>query len=102
MKERIKSIKPSPNKGKKYRAEVYSNETKRTRFIDFGAADYQQYKDSTPLRKYASKNHGDLQRRKNYFTRHSGVPTKQAAIRKEKRKSNGKYNAKILSHVYLW
>jgi len=34
--------------------------------------------------------------------RHSGVKSRAAAIRKEKRKSDGYYNPKILSHVYLW
>ena len=37
---------------------------------------------------------------RNYFNRHSGTPIDKA-IEKEK-KSNGYYNAKILSHEYLW
>ena len=101
-KEKLKSIIVSPNKNKKYRAEIYDPQTKRTRHIDFGARDYEQYKDSTKLKKYSFKNHGDKKRRDNYFSRHSGIKNKKEAIAKEWRKSNGKYNAKILSHQYLW
>ena len=100
--ERLRSIKVSPRKGKKYRAEVYNPETKKVRNIDFGAKDYQQYKDSTRLKKYRSKNHGNPKRRNNYFSRHSGVKSKRAALNKEWSKSKGKFNAKILSHQYLW
>jgi hypothetical protein len=100
--ERLRSIKVSPRKGKKYRAEVYNPGTKKTRNIDFGAKDYQQYKDSTRLKKYRSKNHGDKKRRDNYFSRHSGVKSKRKALNKEWSKSKGKFNAKILSHQYLW
>ncbi len=100
--ERIKSIKVSPNKNKKYRAEVYNKKTKKTRNIDFGARSYEQFKDSTKIKKYRSKNHKDSKRRKNYFSRHSGVKTKTKALKKEWKKSRGKYNAKILSHKYLW
>jgi hypothetical protein len=102
IRERIKSIKVSPNKNKKYRAEIYNPKTKTTRNIDFGARDYEQFKDSTKIKKYRSKNHGDRKRRNNYFSRHSGVKGKTEALKKEWKKSKGKYNAKILSHKYLW
>jgi len=102
MKERIKSIKVSPKKNKKYRATVSNNKTKKLRDIDFGARDYQQYKDSTKLKKYKSKNHGDKKRKDNYYSRHSGTKLKSKALKKEWSKSKGKYNAKILSHTYLW
>jgi len=95
MKERIKSIKVSPNPKKKYRATLTNGRT-----IDFGARGYAQYKDQ--IGKYASKDHGDRARRSRYFKRHSGVSSKAVALAKEKRKSNGKYNAKILSHEKLW
>jgi hypothetical protein len=74
----------------------------RERWIHFGDNRYEQYKDSTPLKLYSHLNHGDKVRRRNYFIRHSKVPTKKEAIEKELRKSNGKINAKILSHMYLW
>ena len=72
------------------------------RKIHFGASDYEQFKDSTSVGKYSHKNHGDSQRRKSYFSRHSGEQFKGRAIEKEFKKSNGKYTAKILSHIYLW
>ena len=72
------------------------------RKIHFGASDYEQFKDSTGVGKYSSKNHGDSKRRKSYFLRHSGVQFKKDAVKKEVKKSNGKYTAKILSHLFLW
>ena len=94
-KEKIKSIKVSTRKNKKYMAILNTN-----RVIHFGDKRYQQYFDK--LKKYSKKNHLDKSRRRNYFLRHSGVPTKSKALKKEFTKSNGKYNAKILSHEYLW
>jgi len=102
MKERIIKFEKSPNKLKKYRAYVSNIKTGKVRMIDFGAKGYEQYKDRTPLQLYASKNHGDITRMRNYFNRHSGTPIRSKAIEKEKLKSGGLYNAKILSHVYLW
>lgn len=99
--ERLLSIKKSPKRDKKYVATVRTPEG-RERVIHFGARDYEQYRDSTPLRAFASKNHGDPKRRENYFRRHSGTTKKAEALRREWRKSNGRYNAKILSHQYLW
>lgn len=39
---------------------------------------------------------------RNYFSRHSGTSNREDAIRKEKEKSGGLYNPKILSHELLW
>lgn len=97
----VKIIKPT-RKGKKYTAIIRNKKTKKERKISFGAINYPQFKDSTPLKLYTSKNHGDPKRRKNYFTRHSGVGTKAKALKKEIENSNGLYNAKILSHKFLW
>ena len=97
----VKIIKPT-RKGKKYTAIVRNKKTKKERKISFGQLGYEQFRDSTPLKLYSSKDHGDPKRKKNYFTRHSGVPTKAKAIKKEIEKSGGKYNAKILSHRFLW
>ena len=102
MEEVIVKIIKSTRKGKKYTAIVRDKKTKKERKISFGAIGYEQFRDSTPLGLYTSKNHGDPKRKKNYFTRHSGVPTKAKAIKKEIEKSGGKYNAKILSHRFLW
>lgn len=100
--ERLIKIVPSRAKGKKYTAFVKNKSTGKTRKINFGARNYQQYKDSTKLKKFSKKNHGDAKRRKNYFRRHSGVTGKRKALQKEWKKSKGKFNAKILSHQYLW
>jgi hypothetical protein len=102
MREKIINFEKSPIDGKKYRAFIKDYETGTIRTIDFGASDYQQFKDRTHLQLYASKNHGDRKRMRNYFNRHSGTPIRHDAIEKEKKKSNGYYNAKILSHEYLW
>ena len=102
MKEKLVSIQPSPHPAKKYRATIYNPISGRTRHIDFGASAYQQFKDSTGLGLYTKANHGDPKRRRAYFSRHSGVATKSAAIEKERAKSHGMYNAKLLSHEYLW
>lgn len=101
MKETIIKFQKGPN-GKKYTAFIKNKTTKKVRKIHFGASDYQQYRDSTPLKLYANKNHLTLKRRQNYFNRHSGKKTKYTAINFEKKKSNGYYTAKILSHQYLW
>ena len=102
MKEKIIRFEKSPIHGKKYRAFVRDYKTKKERHIDFGASDYQQYKDRVPLKLYAHKNHGTRKRMRNYFNRHSGTPIRSKAIEKERKKSKGYYNAKILSHEYLW
>jgi len=102
MKEKlVKIIRPTV-KGKKYTAIIKNLKTKKTHKVSFGAIGYEQYRDSTLLQLYTQGNHGDKRRRRNYFSRHSGIPTKDRAIRKELRKSHGHYNAKILSHIYLW
>ena len=101
MKEKILFIKKSTRPEKKYMAAVQYYQAK-PKTIHFGAKDYEQYRDSTKLKLYSSKNHLDKKRRENYFRRHSGVSNKREALHKEIKKSNGKYNAKILSHKYLW
>ena len=101
MKERIiKFIKGPP--GKKYTAIVEEKGTRKQRRIHFGARDYQQYKDRTPLGLYSHKDHGTRKRMQNYFSRHSGTRSRSKAIKLERKKSKGYYNAKILSHEYLW
>ncbi|MDA9216452.1 hypothetical protein N9O88_01360 [bacterium] len=101
MKEILVEIEKSPIKYKKYRA-VITSDYDKYRTIDFGDNRYQQYNDSTKLKLYKKLNHGDPKRRENYFSRHSGVSDKKDALKKEIKKSKGKYNAKILSHEYLW
>ena len=101
MKEKILRFEKGPHK-KKYTAYIKNKETKKIRKIHFGASDYQQYKDRTNLGIYKKKNHNDIKRMRRYYSRHSGVKTRKKGIKKEKKKSRGLYNAKLLSHIYLW
>lgn len=100
--EKIIRIEKSRRQFKKYTAFVKNKSTHKVRRIHFGDKRYQQFKDLTKLKVYKKLNHGDKKRRQNYFMRHSGVPNKRKALHKEWIKSRGKYNAKILSHQYLW
>jgi hypothetical protein len=102
MKEKIIDIKVSNRKEKKYTAFVQNIITRKERKLHFGARNYQQFRDSTSIKKYEKKNHGDKERRRRYFLRHSAKEKKREAVKKELRKSKGLYNAKILSHIYLW
>jgi len=101
MKETIVKFERGPFP-KKYTAFVRNKKTHKIRRINFGDRRYQQYKDRTPLHLYSKLNHYTRKRQENYFSRHSGVKYRGAAILKEKKKSDGYYNAKILSHEYLW
>ncbi|MAR50769.1 MAG: hypothetical protein CML42_06560 [Rhodobacteraceae bacterium] len=101
MKEKIIDLKKGPGK-KKYTGHIKNISTRKVRKIHFGHKDYQQYRDSTKLKLYTKKNHGDIKRMRRYFSRHSGTKKRGEAIAKEKKKSKGNYNAKILSHIYLW
>ena len=82
MPEKVIKIEPSTSGNKKYKAFVGD------RIIHFGDKRYGQYKDSTGVGKYSKLDHNDKKRRKNYFNRHSGVDSKNEAIRKEYGKSN--------------
>ena len=55
MKEIILKFEKSKIKGKKYTAYVKDKKTKKIRKIHFGASDYPQYKDRTPLKIYLTK-----------------------------------------------
>lgn len=101
MKEKILKFERGPN-FKKYTAYIQDKKTKKIRKIHFGDKRYQQYKDRTGKGLYSHKNHNTRKRMQNYFSRHSGTRKRGEAIKREKAKSNGYYNAKILSHIYLW
>ena len=101
MKEKILRFERGP-RGKKYTAFIQDKKTKKIRKLHFGASDYEQFKDRTPLKLYAHKNHNTRRRMQNYFNRHSGTKKRGQAIALEKKKSKGYYTPKILSHVYLW
>jgi hypothetical protein len=103
MKEKIIKFEKSSNPEKKYMATIKDLNTGKTRIIHFGASDYEQFKDRTPLKLYSRKNHGNRHRQMNYYSRHShGITNRKKAIDYEIKKSGGYYNAKILSHIYLW
>ena len=101
MKEKIIKFKKGPFP-KKYTAYIKNIKFGTVRKIHFGDSRYQQYRDRTPLGLYTKKNHGTRKRMQNYYSRHSGTKSRKLAIKKEKSKSKGLYNAKILSHEYLW
>lgn len=102
MKETIIKFEKAKNPDKKYTAYIKNKQTKKIRKLNFGARDYPQYKDRTPLGLYTNKNHGDKKRMARYFSRHSGTKYRYKAIKKEKKESNGNYTPKLLSHIYLW
>ena len=82
---------------------LYANKNHGTRKISFGALGYQQFKDRTPLKLYKKLNHSDKKRQERYYARFSqGIKNRKKAIIHEQDKSNGIYNSKILSHIYLW
>jgi hypothetical protein len=69
--------------------------------VNFGAKNYEHYKDSVPVRLgggvWKHKNHLDKERRKNYRTRHGGV------LLKDGRKAvNVKYTPAWFSYNFLW
>ena len=101
MKERIIRFERGPPP-KKYTAYVQDKRTKKTRKLHFGDRNYEQYKDRTPLKLYANRNHGTRKRMRNYFKRHSGTSKRADAIRIERLKSKGRFTPKLLSHIYLW
>ena len=82
MKETIIKFEKGPG-FKKYTAYVKNKKTKKVRKLHFGHKDYPQYKDRTPLKLYAHKNHNTRKRMNRYYKRHSGVANRWDAIKKE-------------------
>jgi len=101
MNEKIVKFKKGPFP-KKYTAIIENKKTKKQRMIHFGDSRYPQFKDRTPLKLYAHKNHNTRKRMQNYYSRHSGTRNRKKAIIKERNVGKGLYTAKILSHEYLW
>lgn len=64
----------STRTGKKY--DVYYN----GKWIPFGDATMEQYKDSTGLGLYSHLNHNDLNRRKAYLARAKGIKNKKGEL----------------------
>ena len=101
MHEKILKFERGPGE-KKYTAHIKDNKTGKVRVLHFGHKDYEQFKDRTKNGLYSSRNHGNKKRQRNYYNRHSGEKNRKKAIEKEKRKGNGYYTPKLLSHIYLW
>ena len=78
-------------KGKKYAAVLKNKQTGRMKTVNFGASDYEHYKDSTGLGLWSDKDHGDPERRKSYHARHSAIPS-----------YNIRYTPAWFSKNYLW
>ena len=83
-------------------AKVIDTRSGKERTLHFGASDYEQFKDRTPVGAFSYRDHGDRVRQRNYFTRHSGVPKRSDAIALEWKRSGGRYTPRLLSHIYLW
>lgn len=75
----------SKAKNKKYSVYVKSDKGNK-KLINFGDSRYGQFKDK--LGHYKSLDHGDTQRKKNYYSRHG--------------KATSKDTAKYWSHKILW
>ena len=102
MKEK-KLYKPFVSNAKNKKYSVYvKGQNGKPKLIHFGDKRYQQFRDRTPLHLYSKKNHGERSRLRNYYSRHSGVKTRKAGIKKERRHAHGLYTPKLLSHIYLW
>ncbi len=81
---------------KKYRVRItFKNGKKKT--VQFGHKDYQQYKDSMPLKLYSSKNHGDKDRRRRYKVRHCKIKRKDG-----RNACKVMYTPAWFSWNYLW
>jgi hypothetical protein len=85
----LKNVKSSNSK-KKYTAILQNKKTGRMKKINYGSSTNQQFKDSTGLGVYTSKNHGDSVKRASYKARHNGF------IR------SGFFSAGYFSMKYLW
>jgi len=79
----------------------YSAHLKNGKIVNFGHKDYQQYKDSVPVRMggglWSHKNHLDPERRRRYRLRHGGIMTKN-----NQHACKIKYSACWFSYNYLW
>ena len=79
--------KPFPSKAKNKKYSVYvKSSSGNPKLIHFGDKRYQHFKDK--LGHYSNLDHGDQQRKKNYYSRHG--------------KATSKDSAKYWSHKILW
>ena len=87
---KFKSFEKSDVLNKKYNAILINTKTKKEIRVPFGDSRYGQYKDSTGLGLYSSKNTLDKDKKKNYRLRHA------------KDLKDGFYSPGHFSFYYLW
>ena len=80
----------------KYTA-IVEFDNNRTKKVSFGHQDYQQYRDSTPLKLYKNLNHNDRDRLRSYRARHSKILDKNGRPSYKK-----KYSRAWFSYHFLW
>jgi len=85
-------FKKSTRKGKKYMVK-----TPDGKWVHFGAANMQQFKDSTGLGLYSDKDHGDKKRQERYLKRAKGIRNKKGELTWKDPESPNYYSVK-----YLW
>ena len=87
---KLKGFEKATAVNKKYDAILVNKSTKKIKRIPFGDSRYEQYRDSSGLGLYSSKDHNDKKRRQLYRNRHF------------KDLRDGYYSAGYLSYHYLW
>jgi hypothetical protein len=80
----------SANKNKKY-STIYNGKT-----INFGDSKMEQYKDSTGLGLYTSKDHLDPVRRKSYLARAKGIKNAKGELTWKMKSSPNYYSVRFL------
>jgi hypothetical protein len=87
---KILRFEPSNTKGKKYDAILTMKSPGNTARVPFGSSYYEQYKDTTGLRKYSRFDHLNKKRQTSYIARHKGFI------------KDGFYSPGYFSMRYLW
>lgn len=96
--ERVVELRASKKKHKKYQALVRGGPG-GDRVLHFGDRRYEHYRDATPLRLFASKDHLDPARRQRFLLRHGGSRLKSEAIRNRRGRL---ITSRYLAIKYLW
>ena len=65
--------------------------------VSFGDRRYEQYKDSTPVKKWSKSDHGDKTRRASYRARHGSMKCADG-----KKCITKKYSPAWFSYYFLW
>tara|TARA_R110002073_G_scaffold83640_2_gene199387 strand:+ start:1779 stop:2039 length:261 start_codon:yes stop_codon:yes gene_type:complete len=86
MDQKKELYKPFKSKAKNKKYAVYVMKDGKKKLINFGDSRYGQFKDK--LGEYSNLDHGDKERKKNYYARHG--------------KATSKDTARYWSHKILW